>query len=83
VARKKISPAYSTASRAANVTGLVIVSVHIDEQGNVTSAKAVEGPGLLRQAAENAAKQWKFNPARRNGRAVQDTQQVRFMFQRQ
>lgn len=81
--RKKVSPVTSGAARTSNLTGSVIVSIHIDEEGNVMSAKAIEGPFLFRQAAENAAKQWKFNPARRNGRAVQDTQQIRFMFQRQ
>jgi len=82
VARKKISPTYSAAARSSNITGLVIVSVLIDAKGNVKSAKAIEGPIILRQAAENAAKQWKFDPARRNGRPVQDTQQIRFIFQR-
>jgi TonB family protein len=82
LARKKILPAYSAAARASNITGLVIVSVLIDTKGDVKSAKAIEGPILLRQAAENAAKQWKFDPARRNGRPVQDTQQIRFIFQR-
>jgi TonB family protein len=81
--RKKVSPAYGGAARTANLTGLVIVSVQIDDEGNVKSAKATEGPGLLRQAAENAARQWKFNPARRDGKAVQDTQQIRFIFQRE
>jgi protein TonB len=82
VVRKKFLPAYPAAARTANVTGLVIVSVQIDEQGDVKSAKAGTGPLLLHRAAENAAKQWKFNPARKNGRPVQDTQQIRFMFQR-
>lgn len=78
---KKVAPVYPPAARAANTSGLVIVSVQIDEKGNVKSAKAVEGPLGLRRSAENAAKQWKFSPARQNGRAVEATQQINFLFQ--
>lgn len=78
---RKVTPTYPTAARSARTAGMVVVSVDIDEQGDVVSAKSVEGPMLLRQAAESAAKQWKFQPARRNGQPVRSTQSIQFNFQ--
>lgn len=41
---------------------IVKVEIIVDEQGNVSSAKAVSGHILLRQACESAARKAKFNP---------------------
>jgi TonB family protein len=60
---------------------MVRVSVLIDEEGKVKSAKAVDGPVLLRQAAENAARQCRFKPATQNGVPTQSTQEITFVFQ--
>jgi protein TonB len=79
---KRVAPVYPAAAHDANISGQVTVSVQIDEKGNVRSAKALDGPLALRQSAENAAKQWKFNPARKNGLPVPETQRIQFVFQR-
>jgi TonB family protein len=79
--RKKVLPSYPTAARTARISGRVVVMVEVDENGKVVSAKATEGPGILRQSAENAAKQWEFNPAKRNGVAVRASQRLEFNFQ--
>jgi TonB family protein len=78
---KKVSPHYPPEARKVRVSGIVVVSVEIDEQGNVTAAKAIEGPGLLRQAAEKAARGWKFRSALSNGRAAKSSQTIKFVFQ--
>lgn len=79
---KKASPLYPASARAANISGIVSVSIEIDEAGKVRSAHATSGPLVLQQAAEDAAKKWKLSPARRNGVAVRATQQIQFNFQR-
>ena len=61
-AKNLVTPPYPLAARAVRAFGVVNVQVTIDEQGNVTSANAVDGHPLLRQAAENAARASKFNP---------------------
>ena len=38
--------------------------------GDVTEVKALSGPPILRQAAMDAIRQWKYDPARLNGQAV-------------
>lgn len=82
VPTRKILPTIPTLARSSQTQGSVNVVVVIDEQGNVISAKAIDGPVVLRQAAENAARQWKFRPATRNGIAIQTTQTIRFDFEK-
>jgi TonB family protein len=48
-------------------SGAVNVQVTIDEQGNISSASAVSGHPLLRQAAEEAARNAKFAPTALQG----------------
>ena len=55
-----VAPKYPAAARAVHASGPVNVQVYIDELGRVTSAKALDGHPLLRQAAENAALASKF-----------------------
>jgi len=44
------------------------VMAHLDETGRVTSATAVSGPMLLRQAAVESVKQWKYYPGTVDGK---------------
>ncbi|MGI8641320.1 MAG: TonB family protein [Pyrinomonadaceae bacterium] len=57
-----VKPIYSAAARAIRAGGEVKVQVTIDEDGNVISAKAINGHPLLRDSAVNAAKSSKFTP---------------------
>ena len=66
-------PAYPAAARAVGASGAVNVQVTIDETGNVISAAAVSGHPLLRQAAEQAARQAKFAPTLLSGQPVSVT----------
>jgi len=55
-------PNYPAAAQAVNVQGKVDVQVLIDETGRVISAKAVSGNGMLKSAAEQAARNARFSP---------------------
>src|SRR5262245_22520787 len=55
------APVYQPIARAANSQGEVIVSVSVNDHGEVIAAQALEGHILLRKAAESAALKWKFN----------------------
>ena len=55
-------PNYPPAALAANLQGSVSVQVLIDEAGRVISAKAVNGNGMLKSAAEQAARNARFSP---------------------
>jgi TonB family protein len=68
-------------ARSSGTKGLVKVTVVVDEEGNVKSAKAFDGPVVLRQAAEDAARDWKFKPATRNGIPTRSTEIIYFTFE--
>jgi TonB family protein len=65
-----VKPTYPEIARKSNIQGAVTVEVTIDENGKVVSVKATDGPALLRQAAEDAARKSKFQPSMINNQAV-------------
>ncbi len=60
LAVKMVTPIYPPMAQKSNVQGVVMVKITLDEKGNVISAKATSGPGMLRAAAEDAARHSKF-----------------------
>jgi TonB family protein len=61
---------YSEAARAQKIHGMVEVLVTIDPSGSVVNAEALSGKELLRPAAIDAIREWKFRPVIRDGHAV-------------
>jgi TonB family protein len=59
---RRVALKYPPIARSARVRGSVEVEVVVDENGDVTSATVISGHPLLREAALEAAWQWKFNP---------------------
>ncbi|HYN84746.1 MAG TPA: energy transducer TonB [Pyrinomonadaceae bacterium] len=66
----KPAPAYPTIAKQARAQGTVVVSVVVGEHGEVVSAEPVKGHPLLRQAAAEAVRRWKFPPTMLSGRPV-------------
>ncbi len=66
-------PAYPPIAKQMRAAGQVAVQIAVDENGNVTSAKATSGNALLRAPAEAAARQSKINPVMIDNRAVKAT----------
>ena len=62
------------------VVGTVEVEVIIDGNGKVISAKAVKGPALLLQAAEQAAGQARFTPTLLSGQPVKIAGTINYNF---
>jgi len=56
---KRVMPAYPAMAKSHNITGTVRVFAIIDENGKVWITNS-EGPTLLKQAAEEAARNWVF-----------------------
>ncbi|MEA2558908.1 MAG: hypothetical protein QOH06_412 [Acidobacteriota bacterium] len=64
-------PIYTSNAREARVTGVVVLDTLIDEKGNVTDVKVLQGlPMGLDEAAVEAVKRWKFKPATLDGQPV-------------
>jgi TonB family protein len=79
-ALKRVKASYTPAARAARVNGNVVVSVVIDERGEISQAKAVSGHELLKLPALRAARQCLFAPALRNGVPVKTNASLEFSF---
>ena len=77
---KRVRASYTPAARAARVTGSVVVSVNIDERGEVSGAKVISGHELLKLPALRAARQHLFAPPLRDGVPVKTTIQAEFTF---
>src|SRR5256885_1247303 len=65
-----VPPVYPTLAKNQHVSGNVTVDALIDANGRVTTMKVVSGPTLLQQAAMDALKQWKYQPASLDGKPV-------------
>jgi TonB family protein len=63
-------PAYPSFARSQEVEGDVTLDALIDETGRITRIKTISGPKLLQQAAVDAVRQWKYEPATLDGNAV-------------
>jgi periplasmic protein TonB len=64
---RKVAPEYPPLALAARIEGVVSLQVWIDEEGNVTSVDVLSGQHLLREAAVEAVRQWKYSPTILNG----------------
>jgi TonB family protein len=78
----RVTPVYPQAARNAGVSGLVRIKIVVDEAGAVAGIVWAEGPMLLRQAAQDALRQWKFQPVTVDGKPVKSTGYVDFGFAR-
>ena len=79
-AKDKVAPNYPTQARAARVSGSVVVFLTVDEKGEVAEVKRTNGPEMLRQAAVDAARRWKFRPTLVNGQPVRVSGYINFNF---
>jgi TonB family protein len=77
-AKTKVAPAYPDLARRMNITGTVKVLVVVSPNGALKDTKIVGGNPLLVNAAMDALKKWKFEPA-----DSESTGTVEFKFQPQ
>ncbi len=63
-------PVYPPREKQLAIEGKVVVKLLIDQRGRVQEVQFVSGPQAFRQAVRDAARSWRFEPARHQGRAV-------------
>ncbi len=69
-ATRKVQPPYPALAKAAGAEGAVQVAITVNENGEVTTTEAVSGHPLLKEAALEAAKEWKFKQTELAGKPV-------------
>jgi protein TonB len=68
--RTKVVPEYPQLARQMNVTGKVKIEATIAADGHVLDTKVVGGSPLLVNAAMDALKKWRFEPAPKDSTEV-------------
>ena len=78
---KKVNPVYPPMARSARIQGLVELQLHISPEGVVDKVDRLSGQPVLAAAAIEAAKQWRYEPARLNGKPVDMQTTIRLNFE--
>jgi protein TonB len=65
---KSVQPVYPAMAKSQHVSGNVQIDALIDADGTVSAMKVLSGPALLREAALQSLKQWKYQPAELDGK---------------
>jgi TonB family protein len=77
---KKVAPVYPPMARSAGMQGTVELHLHITPQGTVDVVRRLSGQPMLANAAIEAVKQWRYDPAKLNGKPVEMETTVRLVF---
>ena len=77
-AKTKVAPIYPEIARRMSIAGTVRLAITVAPNGAVKSSKAMGGHPLLVNAAMDAVRQWKFEPAATESNGI-----VEFKFQPQ
>lgn len=77
---RSVMPVYPFAARESNIQGDVVIDTRIGPNGSVASMNVISGPAVLRQAALDALRHWKYQPSELDGKpvAVQMLVTIRF-----
>jgi TonB family protein len=77
---ERIEPVYPPEARSQGLQGDISVLVTIDPSGAVVNAEPLSGREILRPAAIDAVKQWRFRPVFREGHPVYAYTQANVFF---
>ncbi|MGA9391044.1 MAG: energy transducer TonB [Candidatus Sulfotelmatobacter sp.] len=70
--KSKVQPGYLDLARKMNLTGTVKVQLVVTSNGAVKEAKVLGGHRVLANAALEAARKWRFEPAAEESMGVVD-----------
>ncbi len=76
----RVNPVYPDLARRAHIAGLVVLNAVIRPDGKVGAVQVVSGNPLLARAAVEAVRQWRYEPARVDGTAVETQASIRLNF---
>jgi protein TonB len=73
-------PIYPPLAKTAHVAGTVELHATIATNGTIKDLRAVSGPVMLRQAAINAVRNWRYKPYRLNNQPVEIETTINLVF---
>jgi protein TonB len=72
---QKTQPLYPPIAKAAHVSGSVVLHAMISKTGTIDGLTVISGPEMLRAAALDAVRTWRYKPYLLNGEPTEvDTQ---------
>jgi len=77
---KRVAPIYPAIAKARRLSGTVTVQIVVGKDGKASNLQFISGPPVFRDAAFDAVKQWQFKPAKLNGQAIEQSEQIRMNF---
>jgi periplasmic protein TonB len=77
---RNVNPIYPPEALGLRLEGSVVLSVVIDETGNVRILKTLSGDPILARAAIDAVRQWHYHPYLLNGQPVQRQAKITLTF---
>jgi TonB family protein len=75
-----VDPVYPEQAKAIRLSGKVVLSVTVNEQGYVSDTQVSMGHPFLREAAIDAVRQWQYSPTLLQGQPVPVKTQVTVVF---
>jgi len=75
-------PVYPLSAKQAGIQGEVVIKTTIDQKGSVVDMHVVSGPLMLRQAALDALRRWKYEPSKLDGQPISVQMLVTIKFSR-
>lgn len=77
---RKVEPTYPMDARLRRLSGPVILDATIGEDGSVKTVSVVSGAALLANAAKSAVREWRFSPAKLDGKPIQSEKRITMVF---
>jgi TonB family protein len=77
---KRVDPVYPVEAKRMRLSGMVILVVTVDEEGNVEDVRVTRGYPELADAAVDAVRQWKYSPTLSEGKPIRVTATVTVNF---
>jgi len=77
---QKTPPVYPAIAKAARVSGTVEIEATISKTGTIKDMHVVSGPGMLRQAALDAVRTWRYKPYKLNNEPTEVQTTINVIF---
>jgi len=73
-------PDYPKKAREAGIEGIVWLDAEVKENGKIGNIEVVSGDPALTEASTHAIRGWRFHPAEKNGKKIEDHVQIEVEF---
>jgi protein TonB len=74
------TPMYPAIAKAAGLSGTIVLAAVISKTGTIEELRVVSGPGMFRQSALDAVRNWRYRPYLLNGQPVEVETTVNVVF---